>query len=84
MVKKLLLLYLIQIKQFLFILGPLAIGVPGELKGYWEAHKKFGKLPWKAIIEPNIKLCESGYVLGEHQHYSLFRNARIKNDTNLK
>lgn len=68
----------------LSFVGPLSIGVPGELKGYWEAHKKFGKLPWKSLIEPSIKLCENGYTINDHQYHSLSKNVRIKNDTNLK
>ncbi|XP_017770754.1 PREDICTED: gamma-glutamyltranspeptidase 1-like isoform X2 [Nicrophorus vespilloides] len=48
--------------------GPLSIGVPGELKGYWEAHQKFGKLDWKTIIQPTIDLCDKGYKLTIPQH----------------
>ncbi|KAF7995204.1 hypothetical protein HCN44_004676 [Aphidius gifuensis] len=36
----------------------LAIGVPGEVAGYWEAHQKYGKLTWSDLFEPNIKLCK--------------------------
>lgn len=40
--------------------GATAIAVPGELKGYWELHQKYGKLPWKRLFEPTIDLCKSG------------------------
>lgn len=45
------------------VTGPLAIAVPGELKGYWELHQRFGKLPWAALIDPTIELCRRGHVV---------------------
>lgn len=57
--------------------GPLSIGVPGEIKGFWEAHQKYGKLPWFSLFEPIIELCEKGFPLTE-------RNYKIMNDLMVK
>jgi gamma-glutamyltranspeptidase/glutathione hydrolase len=44
------------------LIGAQAVGVPGTVAGFWEAHKKFGKLPWKVLINPAIKLASEGFI----------------------
>lgn len=64
--------------------GPLSIGIPGELKGYWEAYKRFGTLPWAELVEPAIKLCEAGFVMTKHMSDSTLINPIIRNDEQLR
>jgi len=47
------------------IKGGLAVAVPGELRGMQMAHEKFGRLPWKDLFQPAIKLCKEGYEVTE-------------------
>ncbi len=40
-----------------------AVGVPGTVAGLALAHKRFGRLPWKAVVLPAVRLAEEGFVL---------------------
>lgn len=65
--------------------GALAVSVPGELAGYWEAHQRFGKLPWADLFKPSIELCEKGYTLTQAQYDGLVYNKiSIYNDSTLR
>ncbi|MEJ2634772.1 MAG: gamma-glutamyltransferase [Calditrichia bacterium] len=47
------------------LVGGLAVGVPGTVKGFYQFHRKFGALPWSAVLEPAIHLAEDGFIVNE-------------------
>ena len=42
----------------------LAAGVPGSVSGLYTAHKKFGRLPWKKLLQPAIRQAREGVHTG--------------------
>lgn len=45
--------------------GGLSVGTPGALKALKRAHEEHGKLPWKDLFEPAIKIAQDGFSLDE-------------------
>jgi gamma-glutamyltranspeptidase/glutathione hydrolase/leukotriene-C4 hydrolase len=41
--------------------GALAMGVPGELAGLHAAWSRYGRLPWRDLVAPAIRLARDGY-----------------------
>ena len=52
--------------------GPLsAITVPGAVDSWWQAHERWGRLPWQDLFSPAIALAEAGYVVtGSQIHWT--------------
>ncbi|HKT67893.1 MAG TPA: gamma-glutamyltransferase, partial [Terriglobales bacterium] len=45
-----------------------SVTVPGAVEGWSEAHKRFGRLPWKDLFGPAIYYAEHGYPVAELVH----------------
>jgi len=43
--------------------GGKSVGVPGNIRLMAMVHKRFGKLAWKALFAPAIRLAEQGYTV---------------------
>lgn len=55
--------------------GPLSIGVPGELAGYWKMFQNHssGSIEWKDLFTDTIKLCEEGFKVSQHLNDALIQ-----------
>lgn len=55
--------------------GHLASGVPGTVAGLEAAHQKYGKLPWKELVQPAVDLALNGFTLTQKEARGLNRVA---------
>ena len=59
------------------------VTVPGTVAGLWEAHRRFGKLPWAQLIQPTIDLATKGIVMSDDEALALSdRRAQMAKDPN--
>lgn len=43
------------------------VAIPGTVAGLWEAHKRFGSLPWGTLIAPAIAMARDGVILSDDE-----------------
>ena len=60
--------------------GPLPVSVPGCVDGWFELHKKFGKLKMEENLSPAISYAEKGFPVSEYIAYSMERSYNLYKD----
>lgn len=56
--------------------GSLAAGVPGTVDGMAKAYARYGKLPWKELVQPAIDLARLGFTISARQARELNENKK--------
>lgn len=51
--------------------GGLAVAVPSEGPGLFELHRRYGALPWRAVVAPALRLARDGFPAGWHMVHAL-------------
>ena len=66
--------------------GIRSVGVPGTVAGLEMAHDKFGKLPWKQLLEPAIDLAENGITVSHFlsDNFALFKDQVSRYPSSVK
>ncbi|NBF02551.1 gamma-glutamyltransferase [Pseudomonas sp. Fl5BN2] len=57
-----------EVIENLSLVGARAAGVPGTVMGLWEAHQKFGKLPWSELLTPAVGYAKNGFKVADKQY----------------
>lgn len=53
------------------------VTVPGTVAGLYEAHRRFGKLPWAKLVQPTIDLAAKGMVMTDDEAQSLAERREV-------
>lgn len=65
--------------------GALSMGVPGEIAGLYKAWSRYGRLPWKTLFDPAIRLAKDGFLIAPYLSGKISSNAaKIKKDPGLR
>jgi gamma-glutamyltranspeptidase / glutathione hydrolase len=52
-----------KVRENLSTNGHLAVATPGTVAGLYEVHRKYGKLPWREVVQPAITIAKDGFIL---------------------
>lgn len=56
------------------------VAIPGTVAGLWEAHRRFGALPWATLIAPAIAMAEKGVPLSDDEAQAQGAQRRLMAD----
>ncbi|MFC4173024.1 gamma-glutamyltransferase [Microvirga sp. GCM10011540] len=62
------------------VVGGRSVGVPGTVRLLETAHRNWGKLPWKDVIEPAARLAENGFAISPRLNGLLTQEKYLQND----
>ncbi|MCU0550156.1 MAG: gamma-glutamyltransferase [Leptolyngbya sp. Prado105] len=67
-----------KVRPNLSIDGYLAVATPGTIAGLYEAHRQYGKLPWKTVVTPAVTLAQSGFPVS-HRFIKATESRKFQN-----
>ena len=56
------------------------VAIPGTVAGLWEAHRRFGSLPWGTLLAPAIAMADKGVPLSEDEAKANAEQRRLMAD----
>ncbi len=65
------------VRFFDAVVGGRSVGTPGTVKLLETVHGKYGKLPWKRLFEPAIKLARTGFKISPRLNALITRSAEF-------
>ncbi|THD82072.1 MAG: gamma-glutamyltransferase family protein [Phenylobacterium sp.] len=57
--------------------GAVSVSVPGAVDAWWSLHGRYGKLPWRELFQPAIRLAEEGAPVVQNVAYYVERSQQV-------
>lgn len=55
--------------------GPQAVAVPGNLRGWHMMQQRYGRIPWADVVAPAIRIAESGFAVSHYLNGAVTEHA---------
>ena len=65
-------------------IGPQAVAVPGNLRGWHMMQQRYGRIPWADVVAPAIRIAESGFAVSPYLNGAVTEHAAdLAQDTEI-